>query len=363
MRPQRRLLLAAVLLLVLALVLLLALRRPIGEALFERAASARIAAAAASTAPVDGLQVYLCGSGSPMPDAARAGPCVGILAGPHRLVIDAGAGGPRKLAAMGFPAGGLDQVFLTHLHSDHIDSLGELVLVDWVGGEGRAAPLPVAGPPGVEAVVDGFNLAYRADRDYRLAHHGEAIANPEGYGAEARVLTPPGSRAGAVPVYQRGELTVSVFLVDHAPVAPAFGYRVTYRDRIAVISGDTVYSDNLVRAARGADLLLHEALAPAMVKTLRDALSREGIGNTARIMHDILDYHASPSDAARAAAAAGVDALVLYHLVPPLPGGYLSHAFLGDARAHFDGPLRVAVDGLRVTLPASSDAIVFEELL
>jgi ribonuclease Z len=80
-------------------------------------------------------------------------------------------------------------------------------------------------------------------------------------------------------------------------------------------------------------------------------------------MDDILDYHASPVDAARAAAAAGVRALVLYHLVPPLPGTYLESAFLGDAPRHFDGPLRVGVDGLRVTLPAGSAAIEFDELL
>ncbi|MHA7817510.1 MAG: MBL fold metallo-hydrolase [Pseudohaliea sp.] len=360
---QRRLLLAACFLLLVAAVLAGVLRRPIGEELFERAASARIADAARGAVTSDSLRVYLCGSGSPMPDAARAGPCVGILAGPHRLVIDAGSGGPRKLAAMGFPVGGLEQVFLTHLHSDHIDSLGELVLIDWVGGEGRAAPLPVAGPPGVERVVDGFNRAYAPDRGYRIVHHGEAIAQPAGYGAEARVIPPPPADGGAVPVYEDGELTVSVFLVDHAPVAPAYGYRVAWRDRVAVVSGDTVYSENLVRAARDADLLLHEALAPAMVRTLRDALDREGAANTARIMDDILDYHASPVDAARAASEAGVAALVLYHLVPPLPRAYLQRAFLGDAPGHFDGPLRVGVDGLLVTLPAGSDAIRFDELL
>ncbi len=363
MRLQRRLLLAACFLLLVVIVLAGVLRRPIGEELFARAAAARVAAAAADAVPENSLRVYLCGSGSPMPDAARAGPCVGILAGSHRLVIDAGSGGPRKLAAMGFPTGGLEQVFLTHLHSDHIDSLGELVLVDWVGGEGRAAPLPVAGPPGVEDVVAGFNRAYAHDRGYRIAHHGEAIADPAGYGAEARVIPPPPGDAGAVPVYEQGELTVSVFLVDHAPVAPAYGYRVAWRDRSVVVSGDTVYSENLVEAARGADLLLHEALSPAMVRALRDALSREGAANTARIMDDILDYHASPVDAARAAEAAGVGALVLYHLVPPLPGAYLESAFLGEAPDHFDGPLRVGVDGLRVTLPAGSDGIEFDELL
>lgn len=363
MRNHRRLLLTACLLLALVLALAGVLRRPVGEELFERAAAARVAAAAAGAGPRDSLQVYLCGSGSPMPDAARAGPCVGILAGPHRLVIDAGSGGPRKLAAMGFPAGGLDQVFLTHLHSDHIDSLGELILVDWVGGEGRAAPLPVAGPPGVEQVVAGFNQAYALDRGYRIAHHGETVAKPAGYGAEARVIPPPPAAGGAVPVYERGQLTVSVFRVDHEPVAPAYGYRVAWRDRVAVVSGDTVYSENLVRAARGADLLLHEALAPAMVRTLRDALAREGVANTARIMDDILGYHASPVDAARAAAAADVGALVLYHLVPPLPGAFLEAAFLGDAPDFFDGPLRVGTDGLRVTLPAGSSAIEFDELL
>ena len=330
-------------------------QRQIGEAVFLQAVEENVGRDRAAELP-DGLHVFVCGSGSPMPDALRAGPCLGVMAGEHVIVVDAGSGGPRRLARMGFPVGRIERVYLTHLHSDHIDSLGELMLQAWVGGS-RERPLPIAGPQGVEDVVAGFNAAYRIDSTYRTAHHGVDVANPAGFGGVAEIIPAPTDTGKAAVIHDQGGVKITVIGVDHAPVEPAFGYRIDYKGRSVVISGDTTYSDELVAAAKDADVLLHEALQPVMVAQMRDVATAKGQPHIAKVMGDILDYHASPEDAARAATAANAKALVLYHIVPPLPSSLLDAAFLGDAPAKYKGPIRVAEDGLLVSLPAGGGAI------
>lgn len=305
----------------------------------------------------DGLHVYVCGSGSPMPDAARAGPCLAVLAGNQAFVFDAGSGSIRKLQRMGFPMPKIQAAFLTHLHSDHIDGLGELLLQAWVAG-GRSAPLPVHGPQGTETVIAGFNSAYTADQGYRVAHHGPKIINPGGFGGAAQIITLPDGTDTQV-VYDSAGVKITVIRVNHAPIAPAFGYRIDYKGRSAVLSGDTVYSPSFVAASKGADLMLHEALNKGMMAALSKKLGERGQPNTSQIMTDIQNYHASPEDAARSAKEAGVQALVLYHLVPAPPARLIEPLFLGQAPKLFGGTLKLAQDGMIISLPAGNKAVKF----
>jgi len=307
----------------------------------------------------DGLHVYVCGSGSPMPDADRAGPCLAVLAGQQAFIFDSGSGSIRKLGRMGFPMGKLQAEFLTHLHSDHIDGLGEALLQAWVAGH-RAAPLPVYGPPGTDKVVEGFNTAYRIDSTYRIAHHGPKVVQPSGFGGAASIVALPDGTDSQV-VYDKDGVRITVIRVNHAPISPAYGYRIDYKGRSVALSGDTVYSPSFVSAARGADVMFHEALNKDMVSMLGSKLAERGQANNAQIMHDIQNYHASPEDAARAAKEAGAQALVLYHLVPPLPSKLIEPMFLGDAPKLFGGTLKVGHDGMIVSLPAGGKDVKFSE--
>jgi ribonuclease Z len=159
----------------------------------------------------------------------------------------------------------------------------------------------------------------------------------------------PAGPGGQSVVYDAGGLTITAFRVSHAPVEPAYGYRADYKGRSVSISGDSVYDANLVAASTGADLLFHDALNADMVVRMREALAQAG--------RDVLDYHATPADAARAAQDAGAGRLVLYHTVPPLPSRALNALFMKDAQALFDGPMEVAEDGLIYSLPADSESI------
>lgn len=337
------------------LVLLLG-RGWIAERAFQQALDRNVGVDQSKALP-DGLHAYVCGTGSPMPDADRAGPCIAVLAGKDAFVFDAGSGSIRKLMRMGFPMERIQAAFLTHLHSDHFDGLGELLLQAWVGGS-RGTPLPVLGPAGTDKVLGGLTQAYEIDRGYRIAHHGAAVARPGGFGGAAQVLALPDGAASMV-AYDRDGVKITAIRVDHAPVTPAFAYRIDYKGRSIAISGDTVYSANFVAAAKGADVMFHEALNKEMVAALGAKMAERGRGDAARIMHDIQDYHASPADAARAAQGAGVQALVLYHLVPPLPSRLIEPMFLGDAGDLFDGTLKVGRDGMLVTLPAGGRVVTF----
>jgi ribonuclease Z len=358
MRRSAKLLLAVVAITAFAGIAIRLFQARIGMALVGSVADARAGRDATAGLP-DGLHVVLCGSGSPLPDPGRAGPCTLVIAGKQLFVVDTGEGSSRKLAAMGMPMGRITAVFLTHFHSDHIDGLGPLMLLRWTGAS-AIAPLPIHGPPGVEQVVAGFNAAYRLDNGYRTAHHGARIVPPGGAGGTALPFA-----IGAVPVVvlDDGGLRVTAFPVNHDPVKPAIGYRFDYKGRSVVISGDTAASASLDSAASGAEMMIHEALQPAMVRAVTDVLERRGQANVAQITRDIIGYHSTPEIAADSARAAGARQLVLNHLVPPLPYRFAYPAFLGDAASHFSGPITIGEDGMMFSLPAGSTAITEKDLL
>jgi ribonuclease Z len=309
----------------------------------------------------EGLHLAICGAGSPMPDTARSGPCLGVIAGDRLFIVDAGSHGVRTLQRMGLPAGRIEALLLTHFHSDHIDGLGEMAMVRWTTG-GHTQPLPVYGPPGVEQVVNGFNEAYAPDAGYRTAHHGSEVAPPTGSGSIARSFELPQAGSELVIIDDAG-LKVSAFVVDHAPVSPAVGYRFDYAGRSLVISGDTKPSDEVLRMADSVDLLAHEALAANLVGILNRSAQNAGLRNLAQITQDILDYHTTPEEAADIAQRAGARHLLLYHIVPPLPLPGLAHAFVDGVRDVYSGPVTLSRDGTWVSLPANSADILVSERL
>ena len=303
----------------------------------------------------DGLHVGLCGSGSPMPDPSRAGPCTVVLAGNRLFVVDIGAGATKNLSLMNLPPARVEALFLTHFHSDHIDGLGELMLQHWAGGAGTH-PLSVYGGPGVDQVVSGFQSAYILDRGYRIAHHGVKVVPPSGFGGEPHSFV--ANRAGPdVVLVDDHDLKITAFPVEHAPVDPAVGYKFSYKGRSAVISGDTAVSPRLEAAAKGADLLVHEGLSPELVALQRQASVANGRDNLSGIFHDILSYHTTPEQAAGIAQRAKVGYLLFTHIIPPLPVEALEGPFLGKSRQVYSGPIRVGHDGDFISLPAGGTEI------
>tara|TARA_R110002072_G_scaffold37019_1_gene108726 strand:+ start:6260 stop:7366 length:1107 start_codon:yes stop_codon:yes gene_type:complete len=332
----------------------------LARALYERRVDRQMSLERLSELPA-GLHLAFCGTGSPLPDPSRAPSCAVVIAGDRLFVVDSGAGSAGNLLLMGIPAGQIEAVLLTHFHSDHIGGLGDLALQRWIG-LGHTEPLPVMGPQGVETIIAGFNQAYAMDATYRTGHHGEAIAPPSGFGMEAQAFEIAGSdQTAPVKLLENGGLTIWAVAVDHAPASPAVAYRFDYQGRSLVMSGDLAAdtSPGFQALAAGADLLVIEALQPRLLDIINDGARRRGNERLDTIMVDIRDYHTTPEQAAAAASAAQAQTLVLNHIVPALPSRSLHPAFLGNAATAFTGPIRIAEDGMVVSLVAGGDDATF----
>jgi ribonuclease Z len=357
----KKLLLALLVLVALLVAAAYIFQRQIATRLLQQVAHKNVGRNIIPALP-DGLHLALCGTGSPFPDPSRAGPCSAIIAGDRLFIVDTGEGSARNLGYMGIPAAKIEAIFLTHFHSDHIDGLGPFMLQRWGVGTFQT-PTPVYGPTGVEKVVDGFRAAYVLDFGYRVAHHSEKIMPPGGSGGKGMPFAlPPAGQGDDVVVLNDKGLKVTAFRVDHAPIDPAVGYRFDYKGRSVVISGDTKKTPSVQAVAKGADILVHEALQPALVKILETEFADHNLNNMSQVMRDILNYHTTPEEAAAQAAAAGAKQLVLNHIVPPMPVRFAYPAFLGDAAKFYDQPITVGEDGMLFSLPANSTSIDHKRL-
>ena len=248
----------------------------------------------AVTAPsVATFKVILLGTaGGPTINAERLGISTLVVAGTEQLLFDAGRGLTFGLARLSIPASTVTKVFLTHLHSDHIVSVPELFLFPWAS-QGRKTPLRIWGPEGTSAMTAKLNEAFAFDIHTR--RDVDEKFSPDGITIVATDVT-----EGIV--YEASGVKVTAFLVDHGPVKPALGYRVDYGGHSVVFSGDTKPSDNLVKFARGADVLIHEVGRskddPALVGPPDELLP--GLAGTTRGQaKTVAEHHTDAAEAAR----------------------------------------------------------------
>jgi len=281
-----------------------------------------LASAATQQPPV--LQLVLLGTGYPYPSAERAGPSCAVIAGGKLFIVDAGRGVGMRLAAAGNPWNSIEAVFLTHLHSDHIDGLPDLFHSTWEFGKGE--PFQLYGPKGTQSVADGILQFYGPD--ILIRRDLTEKLSPEGAQIKAHEI-----QEGVVYEAPK-EVKITAFRVDHQPVEQAFGYRFDSGKHSIVISGDTRPSPNLIRFAEGADILVHEAYV------------RRSSASGAR--WSIYDYHTSAKEAGETAAKAKVKTLVLTHLIP---ANATEQDFLDEARKAFTGKIVVGRDLMSIKLP------------
>ncbi len=306
-----------------------------------------VSAIAAQQVSDDSFEIVFCGTGSPQYQPDRGQPCLGIIAGGRLLVFDAGQGAAQGIQATGAPLIRLDTVFLTHLHSDHMSGLGDVLHNSWLYG--RQSRVEVVGPPGTEDMLAGLHQYFAADTEERHDRIGEEYSDSSIGLGTARDVIVPGNRL--VEVYNRDGIVVSAFRVDHPNWAHAFGYRIDYQGKSIVISGDTRRSDNLVRHAEGVDYLIHEALNTDMMATIADALRRTDAPLDPDRMDIIINTHTPTGELAELAAEAEVGHLVLTHFIPPIPANWIAEeAFAAGMDDIYDGPITLARDGMRLDL-------------
>lgn len=291
-------------------------------------ALALVAALGAIDAAGQSIKVTLLGTGGPLPSLERFGPSTLIEAGGQTFLIDAGRGALQRLDQAGVRWQDVDGVLLTHLHSDHVVGLPDLWLTGWLVRPGRARPLTVWGPKGTGSMLAHLREAFAFDIQIRQSDDGATPA-----GAQIR----PVEVSDGV-VYDSGGVRITAFSVDHAPVEPAFGYRIDHAGRSVVLSGDTRVSENLIRHAKGVDVLIHEVAS-------RESFVRAGVPDERA--RSVVARHVTPEQAGRVFATTRPRLAVYSHII---------HATATDedlvpgTRREYSGRLEVGVDLMEITI-------------
>lgn len=279
------------------------------------------------------ISVTLLGTGSPLPDPHRAGPATLVQAAGEHYLVDAGRGVLMRLAAAGVPVGQLTAVLLTHLHSDHLTDLNDVVTSHWISTF-EPTPLRVVGPPGTARVVDHLLAALEPDIGYRLAHHDDLTAAPL---VEVTELT----QSDGFTVHEGATVRIVAAPTDHRPVEPSVAFRFEHAGASVVTAGDTVPCPTLDALCAGAGGLVHTVIR-------KDVISAIPIPR----LQDTLDYHSSPEEAGDTAARAGVGTLILTHYVPAFPptADDQRDAWRALAAARFTGRVEVGDDLHRIEI-------------
>ncbi|MBU6378713.1 MAG: MBL fold metallo-hydrolase [Gammaproteobacteria bacterium] len=289
-------------------------------------------AAPSATSPEQVIKLTFLGTGAPRPSPDRHGPSILVEAGKRKILIDAGPGvRQRLLEAGGFGLlTGVTDIFLTHLHYDHVADIADLWITGWMYG--RRQPLRVYGPPGTSDLVAGLKQAYRWDVDYRQI---VGIPSP-GSAMEPREI-------GTGVVFDEDGVRITAFNVAHMPIIPGtnrvgkldgatYGFRVDYAGRSVAFSGDLRVGpgSELIKYGTGADVVVHEVQVPS-----------PGSSPEAVRANVSLSVHSSPEEAGRAFATMRPRLAVYSHIVPPQT---TSDDLRTATRPFYDGPLLTAFD-------------------
>ncbi len=273
------------------------------------------------------MSLHLLGSaGGPLIDGVRTGPSSALVYRGRTYVVDSGLGATQQLAKAGLDLRSVDAMFVTHGHVDHTADLGNFILFSWANG--RVDPISVFGPPLVADLIDHFLMSHAVDLEHRQALGRVPLRNL----FDVRAMSAPGF------IIEYGSMRVSAALANHWPMVPSFAFRFDTPEYSVTFSGDTGPSAAIMELASGSDILVHEAYSPAHMNLLWSNYS----GDPKRGQAHFARSHTSAEEAGVVASEAGVDTLVLNHLIPA--SGVSDREWRLQAGKRFDGRILVAED-------------------
>ena len=274
------------------------------------------------------IAITLLGTGSPIPDPNRAGPATLIQAGEENYLVDAGRGVLMRLAAAGCGANMLDAILITHLHSDHITDLNDVITSAWITSFTEQKPLEIVGPRGTKEMVKRLLHFLSFDIKYRIDHHEDLEEPPAVNVTEIE--------SGVVDL--KGNMKISTEPTDHRPVDPTVAFRFDHGNDAVVVAGDTIPCAGLDKLCSGANGLVHTVIRKDIIENI-----------PVQRLQDVCDYHSSVEQASQTAERAGIETLVLTHYVPAFPSGQ-GDEWKQIASQHFSGRIELGDDLHRVEI-------------
>jgi len=294
------------------------------------AASPAAISAALAQLPEKGTRWIILGSkGGPRVTTGRSNPANVLLVDGVPYVVDCGYGVARGLEEAKVALPRIRYIFITHLHSDHVLEYGTMVDAAWSAG--LSHPIDAYGPEGLAALTEHFWEANRFDIEIRIPDEGKP---------DPRKLLTVHEIADSGPVMSSDQVKIRAFRTPHPPILEKnYAYRFETPQGVIVYACDTAYNPKLADFARGADILIHEALYVPGVEALAARVK-----NATTLKDHLLAAHTSTEDVGRIAAAAGAKKLVLSHLVPGDDPAITDEMWVEGAAKHYDGPIVVARD-------------------
>ncbi|MEX1218681.1 MAG: ribonuclease Z [Acidimicrobiales bacterium] len=273
------------------------------------------------------MDITLLGTGSPIPDPNRAGPATMVRAGEHLILCDAGRGVVMRMAGAASVPPMLSAVLITHLHSDHLTDLNDVITTRWIMSP-QPNPITIYGPLGLQFIVTKMMEMLSLDIGYRIEHHDDLSEPP----AVTVVEVAPGD------TFSIGDVSVVVGATDHRPVEPTVAFRLEHGGASLVLGGDGIPCTALDELCAGATAYVQTVLRDDIVKMV--PMQR---------FTDILDYHSTVEQAAQTATKAGVKTLILTHYVPGIAPGQ-EEEWRSIAAAHFSGDIILGDDLTSVSI-------------
>lgn len=272
--------------------------------------------------PESNFSLTLLGTGCPAASSRRYGPSTLVQMGSKKILIDVGSGVTQRLAAVGLSGADINAVLITHLHTDHVIDLYQLIISSW--HKSRDRKWVIYGPKGFTGFVENTMQLWRQERELRIKFEQRTSTSA----FEIDIVEIENENPIAF-----GDGVVIPVEVEHKPVVPAWGFAFSYKGCKAVVSGDTRYCENLIKVSQNADLLVHEVF-------VHDGLEVTGT-RTAKGLRAVASYHTLSTEVGAVAAAANARALCLTHIVPPEAD---TTKLITDAAATYSGPVIVGED-------------------
>lgn len=307
-----------------------------GRKMFKLVLVSLILTLALTAARGQSIKITLLGTGAPVPSMDRFGPSILIEAGDQKLLFDGGRGAAQRLWQLKIPLGQVNALFLTHLHSDHVVGIPDLWLTGWIPAPfgRRERPYLIFGPSGTKEMSENLFKAFSWDISTRNKEKNKADSGALLIGADIEQGY----------FWEKNGVKVTPFTVRHADfIESALGYRIDYQGRSVILSGDTRYSENLIRFAEGADVIIHEVAA-----------AREQLSQNSPLVNQILGFHTSPEDAGRIFEKVKPKLAVYSHIVlltsDPSIAAPTKKDLIGRTQKVYQGALEVGEDLLTIEI-------------